>query len=365
MSPRSARIALVLAPLLAVAVACGGARDASSDPTADDLASSIGTTQADTTVVTVVVDPTTSGDPSGDPATSTDTPTTPAPTDPGASSTSDATPATSQSDIGDLTVTPRLIPVDGDLAEVIFALGEGGDVVATDLSATYPPEADALPQIGYQRSLTAEPIAAFEPTMVLATDIAGPPQVLDDLERLGIQVELIPTESAPSGPGDKIRAVADVLGVSSRGEELAAQVDAEIAAATARAAATTERPRVAVLYIRGEDVQLLFGEDSDIDWVVDAAGAVNIADGLGVLENAPINIESFVEAAPEVLIVTEDGLASVGGIDGLLALPGIAETPAGAAGRILDYDAQYLLGNGPRTGQLLDELITDLHGDLP
>ena len=59
--------------------------------------------------------------------------------------------------------TERIIPLDGDIAEIVFALGLGEHVVATDLSATYPPEADALPQIGYQRALSAEPIVAFEP----------------------------------------------------------------------------------------------------------------------------------------------------------------------------------------------------------
>ena len=78
---------------------------------------------------------------------------------------------------GAATVNGTDVPVDGDLAEVVFALGLGDRVVATDLSATYPPEADPLPQIGYQRALTAEPIAAFEPTLVLATDLAGPPDV--------------------------------------------------------------------------------------------------------------------------------------------------------------------------------------------
>lgn len=257
----------------------------------------------------------------------------------------------------------RIVPVDGDLAEVVFALGLGAEVVATDLSATYPPEADALPEIGYQRALSAEPIAAFEPTVVLATDIAGPPEVLDALERLGIRVELIPTESASTGPGDKVRAVAEVLDVPERGEELAEQIDEEIAAAIARAADIDERPRAAVMYLRGENVQLLFGDGSDVDWVVEGAGAVNIADELGIVDNAPIGTEAFVEAAPEVLIVPEAGLASVGGVDGLLALPGVAETPAGRTRRVLVYDDQYLLGNGPRTGQLLDQLITDLHGD--
>ncbi|MEM8926463.1 MAG: ABC transporter substrate-binding protein, partial [Actinomycetota bacterium] len=85
----------------------------------------------------------------------------------------------------DIDSIERIIPLDGTVAEVVFALGLGDNVVATDLSATYPDAADALPEIGYQRALSAEPIAAFEPTVLLATEIAGPPEVLDDLRRLG------------------------------------------------------------------------------------------------------------------------------------------------------------------------------------
>lgn len=258
----------------------------------------------------------------------------------------------------------RIIPVDGDLAEIVFALGLGDQVVATDISATHPPEADALPEIGYQRALSAEPILAFEPTIVLATDIAGPTETLDDLERLGVDVVMIPNESSSTGPGDKIRAVAAALGVDATGNQLAATVDTEIAAATSRADDATTSPKVGVLYVRGKNVQLLLGEGGGVDWMIDAAGAIDIADEIGVVENAPINAESLVMAAPDVLIVPERGLESVGGLDGLLELPGIAETPAGQTGRVLAYDDQYLLGNGPRTGEFLDQLITDLHGDI-
>lgn len=258
----------------------------------------------------------------------------------------------------------RILPVDGDLAEIVFALGLGDQVVATDISATYPSEADALPEIGYQRALAPEPIAAIEPTIVLATDLAGPVETLDALDRLGIEKVIVERESTPQGPGNKIRAVAEAIGQRAAGQRLAGDVDEQIATAMERAANTATQPRVAVLYLRGENIQLLLGEGSGIDWIVDAAGGIDIADDLGVIDNAPINAESLVVAAPDVLIVPQRGIDSVGGIDGLLDIPGIAETPAGENGRVLVYDDRFLLGNGPRTGDLLDQLITDLHGDI-
>ncbi len=262
------------------------------------------------------------------------------------------------------TTEMRIIPLDGDLAEIVFALGLGDQVVATDISATYPQSADALPEIGYQRALSPEPILGFEPTIVLATDLAGPQETLDDLERLGVDVVVIERTSSAEGPGEKIRAVAAALGVPEEGSLLADAVDAEIAVESDRTNGVTDRPSVGVLYVRGENVQLLLGEGSGVDWIIDAAGGEDISAELGVVESAPINAESLVVAAPDVLIVPARGLESVGGLEGLLDVPGIAETPAGRDGRILVYDDQFLLGNGPRTGELLHQLITDLHGDI-
>lgn len=261
-----------------------------------------------------------------------------------------------------ITSTERIIPIDGDVAEIVFALGLGDRVVATDLSATHPPEADALPQIGYQRALNAEPILEFDPTVVIGTDTAGPPATIDALERVGVPVAIVPTPADPSGPGVKIRAVAAVLGVPEEGERLAAAVESEIAAATPVDPATSPLAglRVAMIYLRGTDVQLVFGDGTGIDWLIEATGATDIADELGIVDTAELTAEAITAAAPDVLLVTEDGLASVGGVDGLFALPSLAGTPAAAHHAVLAYDAQLMLGNGPRTGSFLAALIHDL-----
>ncbi len=263
----------------------------------------------------------------------------------------------------DVTVTSvdRIIPVDGDLAEVVFALGMGDHVVATDLSATYPPAADALPQIGYQRALSAEPIAAFEPTLVLATDLAGPPEALDDLRRLGIPVVVITPPPTVDGAIDKVERVAEVLGVPERGDALAATMRTQIDASTARAATFTDHPKVAVLYLRGQNAQLVFGAGSGSDAVVTAAGGVDVGTSLGVQDYADITAEAMIQAAPDVLLVSTTGLESVGGIDGLGAVGALSQTPAVRNGRVYAYEDQYLFGMGPRIGQFLDELVTALH----
>jgi iron complex transport system substrate-binding protein len=263
---------------------------------------------------------------------------------------------------GDVTVesAERIIPVDGDLAEIVFALGLGDKVVATDLSATYPQEAADRPEIGYQRALAAEPIISFSPTVVLATDLAGPREVLEQLAAV-VPTVLVDAPDDLTGPAAKIRAVAAALGVPGRGEALAQQTQAEIDAAVAAVPADQPQLKVAALYVRGERIQQLFGPGSGTHALLDATGVTDVGETLGVDDNQAVTAESFIAAAPDVLVVTTTGLESVGGIDGLLAIPAYTRTPAAQQRRVLAYEDQYLLGFGPRTGQLLTELVHDIY----
>ncbi|MEM9200677.1 MAG: ABC transporter substrate-binding protein [Actinomycetota bacterium] len=250
----------------------------------------------------------------------------------------------------------RIIPLDGTVAEVVFALGLGDNVVATDLSATYPAEADALPEIGYQRSLTAESIAQFAPTVLLATEIAGPEETIDDLRRLGYPLVIVPNDATADGPAAKVRAVADALGVSARGEALAAELEATIAANETDADA--DAPVVIALYLRGESTQFVLGEAAATHWLIEAAGGVDAADLLGIGDGAPVNAEAILAIEPDIILVPSAGLDSVGGLEGLMDVGGLGQTPAGKAGAVISHDDQLLLGNGPRTGDLLAELRT-------
>ena len=257
-----------------------------------------------------------------------------------------------------ITSVERIIPLDGSVAEVVFALNLGANVVATDRSATWPPEASELPQIGYQRSLLAEPIAGFTPTVLIGTEIAGPEKTLDDLRRLGYPVVIVPNEATIQGPAQKIRAVAEALGVPNRGEELATQMEKSIDSNT-QVFEEDMRPVVAALYIRGTGTQLVLGRDSATHWLINAAGGKNVADILDIDQYKTITAESLLRAEPDILLVPSAGLESVGGVDGLLEVGGISQTPAGINRAVLAYDDQLLLGNGPRTGDLLKQLSAD------
>jgi iron complex transport system substrate-binding protein len=83
---------------------------------------------------------------------------------------------------------------------------------------------------------------------------------------------------------------------------------------------------------------------------------VNVAALMGIDDFKPLSAEAVIAMQPDVLLVLEKGLESVGGVDGLLRIPGLADTPAGRNRQIVAFDDLYFLGMGPRTGQALADL---------
>jgi iron complex transport system substrate-binding protein len=72
----------------------------------------------------------------------------------------------------------RLVSVNGSVTEVVYALGAQGQLVGVDTTSKYPPETQKLPNVGYQRQLSAEGVLSLQPSLVLVTEDAGPPTAL-------------------------------------------------------------------------------------------------------------------------------------------------------------------------------------------
>lgn len=78
----------------------------------------------------------------------------------------------------------RIVCLSKQLTEYVFALGKGHDLVAVDLSSTYPDSAKLLKTVGYHRALSAEPIISMAPDLVIHSNDIGPENVLPGTETL-------------------------------------------------------------------------------------------------------------------------------------------------------------------------------------
>ncbi len=83
------------------------------------------------------------------------------------------------------------------------------------------------------------------------------------------------------------------------------------------------------------------------DALIRLAGGCNAV--AGITDYRPLSVEAAIAAAPEIVLVSHATVAQAGGMDGFLALPQVAQTPAAAARRVVAIDGALLLGLGPRT----------------
>lgn len=147
--------------------------------------------------------------------------------------------------------TSRIVTLNGDLNEIVYALGYGEAVVGNDLSATFPPETLDLPKIGYQRALNAEGILSLDPTLVIGNEQAGPPEALDQVRSAGVPVVVLPDATSLDDAVEKVIMVGEVLGIRERAAEVADRIRVEIAAARSLIPDLARRPRIAFVYARG------------------------------------------------------------------------------------------------------------------
>ena len=256
----------------------------------------------------------------------------------------------------------RIVVLNGYINEIVYALGLGDHVVGNDLSARYPPEAQQVTKIGYQRTLNAEAVIALEPTLVLGSAEAGPAFALEQVRETGAPVVILPAEFTLEGAYRRVLMVGEALGAEEEADRLAQRMRAEVEAARASIPRGADPPRVAFLYARGRDLMLLFGRGSPSEALITAAGGIDAGAASGVGEFTLMTPEGLAAAAPDWLILTDDGLESMGGREGLAEAPGIAQTEAGREGNILVYDDLLFLGLTPRVGAVLQDLVDTLYG---
>ena len=258
--------------------------------------------------------------------------------------------------------TSRIITIGGSVTEIVFALGAQDQVVARDSSSLYPLAVEELASVGYIRQLSAEPVLALEPTLIITTEDIGPPEAVEQLQAAGVTMLIVPTADSIAGVITKVETIAQALAVEELGQNLIATIESDYAEAQDLLASVETTPRVMFIYARGVGAVSVAGTDTSAETMIELAGGENAVTEFDGFQ--PITAEAVVTAAPDVILLMSRGLQSVGGVDGLLELPGIAQTPAGENRRIIAMDDLYLLGFSTRTGTAILDLTYLMHEEF-
>jgi iron complex transport system substrate-binding protein len=265
-----------------------------------------------------------------------------------------ATPAHAQA--------PRIVSVGSSITEIVYALGAEKLLVGVDTTSLFPEAARRLPQVGYMRALSAEGVLSLKPTLVIATTAAGPMTTLDQLKGTGIEVLILPDHYDYDSVIAKIEAVGRVTGKGTEAQAMIAQGREEMASLKSRLATVAGKPRVLFLLSMGGGAPQAAGANTAADGIIRLAGGTNAVEGYSGYR--PLTPESVIAARADFVLVTRQSVEAIGGLEKILAQPALSQTPAGKAGRILQFDALLLLGFGPRTPQAATQLAAALHPEL-
>lgn len=249
----------------------------------------------------------------------------------------------------------RVIAIANGSAEIISALGHKSIIVGRDIASTDKDLKDIeIVTSGHQ--LVAETILAKKPDLLLIDASTGPAQAVAVLERSGITIVRIPESWSVEDIEGKISAIAQAIGTNGDGASLIREISQRSAAEPVKTGT-----RIAFLYLRGGSaIYLIGGEGSGADSLIASIGAIDV--GAQTLENPynALTAEAMIELNPDVILVMSKGLESVGGVDGLVALPGIAQTSAGKNRKVIAVDDSLLLSFGPRTPDLIRQMAAQV-----
>jgi iron complex transport system substrate-binding protein len=259
----------------------------------------------------------------------------------------------------------RVVSIGGDITEIIYALGKGDSIVAIDTTSHYPPEAAATKKsVGYMRALSTEGVLSTNPDLIIASGSAGPPEVVAALKASSIPLIEIKTEETPDGVARKIEIVADALGVKAAGDKLALQVKAEFESVAAKRTKVAKPIRALFVLANQGGRIIAAGEKTAAAAMFELAGAENAVKGVEGYK--PLNDESAVTAAPDVIVVMlrSDGANAGQMAKDISTMQGLGSTPAAKTGRIIEVDGSYVLQFGPRAASAAADLMGRFYPEL-
>ena len=195
----------------------------------------------------------------------------------------------------------RVVTLAPNLTELVFAAGAGSSLIGVSAYSDYPPAALELPIVGDAFMIDQEQLAILKPDLLLVWQGGTPAHVVDELLRVGFNVEVIRTNS-----------LADVASAIRRIGLLTGHIDDAEAAASAYerglesiAEGSDRLTDIRVFYQVSQRPLFTINGDHYVSELIELCGGSNAFADLDEL--APtIDVEAVVERDPEVLLASTD-----------------------------------------------------------
>ena len=241
--------------------------------------------------------------------------------------------------------TEKIVSLNGAVTEIVAALGHEKEILGTDVTSTYPESLKATAKdLGHVRSVSIEAIMALQPTVILATDKDMSPELLEKIKKSGVKAEVFTQDFSPEGTKKLIADVAKALNHADY-KVLEEKIDTDLKAVKPIANA----PKVLFIYARGANMMMVSGTGTPVEKAITLAGGKNAVTDFADFK--PLTPEALIKGNPDVILMFDSGIGSLGGPQAVLKIPGVDKTNAGKNKKIISMDGALLSGFGPRVGE--------------
>ncbi|WP_323902606.1 ABC transporter substrate-binding protein [Aeromonas caviae] len=190
----------------------------------------------------------------------------------------------------------RIISLTPHLTELLYDIGAGDRIVATDDASDLPPEVAPLPRVANYRSINLEALLAQKPDLVVAWRSAQS-RMLAPVEKLGIPVFYSePTDFASLA--DEIRSLGRLLGTRQKADQ---QADAYLARLDALTQRYGKPKPVSVFY------QLWYPPLTSVNDSTWPGRAIKLCGGRNIMADAntpypQVGLEQVIKANPGLIL---------------------------------------------------------------
>lgn len=240
--------------------------------------------------------------------------------------------------------------------EIIFALGAEKDIVAVDLSSTYPEEIKKLPTVGYHRALSAEGILAMNPALILHDNNIGPENVVTQLNDLKIPMMVFENKGNTIDSTQMlIREMGKFFHKEEKADMLCQKLTSDMEEVLRSNQIVEDTLKVLVIhYGRASDVYLVMTKNSTAAKLIEWAGGKMAVEGDRGMKQ--LSAEVVAASDPDVILLTDFGYDRLNGTEEIKDLPGVGETKAARNNRIYRVEEHDMVYLGPRTGEIVQSL---------
>jgi len=255
----------------------------------------------------------------------------------------------------------RVVSASATHTEIIYALGAGDRVVATDLFSNYPAEAGTTPKID-AFNINVEAVASFDPDLViLAFD---PGDVAPGLASLGIPTIVFFVPATLEDAYGEMTTVGEALGLEDEAARLVAQIRQDIEEIVSGVPPGEGDPPT-YYHELGTDLYTVTS-GTFIGTVYALLGLRNIADeadagGFGYPQLSP---EFILAADPDFIFLADTVCCGESALT-VSGRPGWRELSAVREGRVIELDDDIASRWGPRIVEFLETVGSAVYPTVP